>query len=126
MLGRMLWPRWIWLRALGLIFLSAFYSLAFQITGLIGPLGILPAGEHLGREFSLQALWSAPTLFWISSSDRALMTVVLAGAVASVLLVLNVLPRLCLGIAMICFLSFTAAGRISPATSRTECCSRRA
>ena len=111
MLGRMLWPRWIWLRALGLIFLSAFYSLAFQITGLIGPLGILPAGEHLGREFSLQALWSAPTLFWISSSDRALMTVVLAGAVASVLLVLNVLPRLCLGIAMICFLSFTAAGQ---------------
>src|SRR5476651_1031553 len=111
MLGRMLWPRWIWLRALGLIFLSAFYSLAFQITGLIGPLGILPAGEYLGREFSLQALWSAPTLFWISSSDRALMTVVLAGAVASVLLVLNVLPRLCLGIAMICFLSFTAAGQ---------------
>jgi hypothetical protein len=44
MLARMLWPRWIWLRALGLIFLSAFYSLAFQIDGLIGPRGILPAG----------------------------------------------------------------------------------
>ena len=43
----MLWPRWIWLRALGLIFLSAFYSLAFQITGLVGPRGILPAGEYL-------------------------------------------------------------------------------
>ena len=47
----MLWPRWIWLRALGLIFLSAFYSLAFQITGLIGPRGILPAGEYLAVGF---------------------------------------------------------------------------
>jgi hypothetical protein len=107
----MLWPRWIWLRALGLIFLSAFYSLAFQIDGLIGPRGILPAGEYLGSDFSLQALWSLPTLFWISSSDRALLAVVFIGAVASVLLVLNLLPRLCLGVAMICFLSFTAAGQ---------------
>ena len=31
-----LWPRWLFLRALGLIFLSAFYSFAFQIHGLIG------------------------------------------------------------------------------------------
>jgi hypothetical protein len=36
-----LWPRWLFLRALGLIFLSAFYSLAFQIHGLIGERGIL-------------------------------------------------------------------------------------
>ena len=36
-------PRWIFLRALGLIYFSAFYSLVFQIRGLIGPNGILPA-----------------------------------------------------------------------------------
>jgi len=35
------------LRALGLIFLSAFYSLAFQIHGLVGPRGIEPAGQYL-------------------------------------------------------------------------------
>jgi hypothetical protein len=46
-----LWARWIWLRALGLIFLSAFYSLAFQIIGLLGPRGILGAeGERSGRQ----------------------------------------------------------------------------
>ena len=28
-----LWPRWLFLRALGLVFLSAFYALAFQIHG---------------------------------------------------------------------------------------------
>jgi hypothetical protein len=106
-----LWPRWIWLRALGLIFLSAFYSLAFQITGLIGPNGILPAGEALGDTVSWQGLWSAPTLFWISSGDGALVFVVFLGALASVLLVLNRAPRLCIAVATICFLSFTAAGQ---------------
>jgi hypothetical protein len=70
--GDALWPRWLWLRALGLIFLSVFYSLAFQITGLIGPRGILPAGEYLPqvrRAFGMaEALWYAPTLFWLSAS----------------------------------------------------------
>ena len=42
-----LWPRWIFLRALGVIYFSAFYSLIFQIKGLIGPDGILPAGDYL-------------------------------------------------------------------------------
>ena len=42
-----LWPRWIFLRALGLIYFSAFYSLLFQIKGLIGPDGILPAVDYL-------------------------------------------------------------------------------
>ncbi len=30
-------PRWLFLRALGLIFFSAFYSLVFQVRGLVGP-----------------------------------------------------------------------------------------
>ena len=40
-------PRWIFLRALGLIYFSAFYSLVFQIRGLIGADGILPTNEFL-------------------------------------------------------------------------------
>src|SRR6202158_5442685 len=58
-----LWSRWIFLRCLGLIFFSAFYSLAFQIHGLIGTHGILPAADYLrllarassGPRFSLGA-----------------------------------------------------------------------
>jgi len=48
-------PRWIFLRALGLIYFSAFFSLIFQIRGLVGPDGILPAGEYLdavARQFA--------------------------------------------------------------------------
>ncbi len=50
-----LWPRWLFLRALGLIFFSGIYSLSFQIQGLIGPQGILPAGEYLRRLVELFA-----------------------------------------------------------------------
>ncbi|HZR07984.1 MAG TPA: lipase maturation factor family protein [Myxococcales bacterium] len=111
----MLWPRWIWLRALGLIFLSAFYSLAFQITGLNGTRGILPAGEYLAElrgAFGLsRALWTAPTLFWISASDPALLAVTFLGAAASVLLVLNVAPRISLAAASVCFLSFIGSAQ---------------
>jgi len=90
--------RWIWLRALGLIFFSAFYSLAWQIHGLIGERGILPAFDYL-HELSgifglVQKIWYAPTLFWISSSDTALTCVIAVGLIASVLLVLNLSPRL--------------------------------
>ena len=71
-------PRWIFLRGLGLIFFSAFYSLEFQITGLIGPRGILPADSYLAqvaRVFGAERFWFAPSVFWWSASDRALVAV---------------------------------------------------
>src|SRR5260221_8908138 len=111
----MLWPRWIWLRALGLIFLSAFYSPAFQVRGLNGPRVIRPAAEYLPElrdpVGAAKALWYAPTLFWIASSDGALLTVVLAGAAAAVLLTLNVAPRASLLVCFACFLSFVGAAQ---------------
>ena len=45
--GNSILARWIFLRALALIYFSAFFSLLFQIKGLIGPEGILPAGQYL-------------------------------------------------------------------------------
>jgi hypothetical protein len=95
---------------LGFIFLSAFYSLAFQITGLIGPNGILPARDYL-RGFSLATLWSAPTVLWLANGNAALLTLVAAGALASVLLICNRAPRLCIAVALVCFLSFVAAAQ---------------
>jgi len=110
-----LWPRWIWLRALGLIFLSAFYSLWFQIEGLNGPRGILSAGEYLAEVRQavgpLKALWYTPTLFWLGSTDRALLAVVALGALSSLILIFNVAPRAAIAVAGICFLSFIAAAQ---------------
>ena len=109
-----LWPRWIFLRALGLIYLSAFYSLIFQIKGLLGPNGILPAGDYLQAVSSAlhsARFWFAPTLFWLGSSDHALMAVCWAGLAASILLTLNIWPRATLAICFVCFLSFIGAAQ---------------
>ncbi|HUA02113.1 MAG TPA: lipase maturation factor family protein [Candidatus Aquilonibacter sp.] len=109
-----LWPRWIFLRALGLIYFSVFYSLLFQIRGLIGPGGILPAGDYLQAVAAAvhgYKLWYAPSLFWLGSSDRALMIVTWAGLIASALIVFNVWPRASLLVAWVCFLSFIATSR---------------
>jgi len=106
--------RWLFLRAIGLIFFSAFYSLAFQIRGLIGPNGILPARDYLvqvARVLGSARFWYAPTVFWWSSSDRFLMGVVIAGMAASLLLVLNICPRGMLVVCLVAFLSFIAAAQ---------------
>jgi lipase maturation factor 1 len=112
--GRLI-PRWLFLRALGGIYFSAFFSLIFQIRGLIGPNGILPAGSYLqaiaqslGR---LERIWYAPTLLWWSSGNAALNALCWAGMLASLLLVLNFWPRGMLVICFVCFLSFVSAAQ---------------
>jgi lipase maturation factor len=105
-------PRWIFLRALGLIYFSAFFSLIFQIKGLIGANGILPAGEYLhaiANSFSRAPYWYAPTLLWFSSSSQMVMAFCWVGLIAALLVALNVWPRAMLLICFVCFLSFVSA-----------------
>ena len=108
-------PRWIVLRALGLIYCSAFVSLLFQIRGLMGPEGILPAGRYLAavaQSFGpWTRLWFAPTLLWAGSSSHALMAMCWVGLAGSLLLTVNVWPRAMLLICFACFLSFVAAAQ---------------
>ena len=108
-------PRWLFLRALGGIYFSAFFSLVFQIRGLIGSDGILPASEYLRAVVhSLgysRGIWFAPTLLWLSSSSHVLTLLCWMGMGAALLLILNVCPRGMLGICFVCFLSFVSAAQ---------------
>ena len=108
-------PRWLFLRAFALIYFSAFFSLAFQIRGEIGPQGILPAGPYLqqiARALGhVERFWYAPTLLWFSSSNHMLVALCWIGMLASVALFLNFWPRGMLVICFVCFLSFIAAAR---------------
>jgi lipase maturation factor 1 len=107
-------PRWLFLRALGIIYFSAFYSLLFQIRGLLGPDGLLPVDLYLkavAQNMTSLRYWYAPTLLWLSSSDHALMTLCWLGLIGSVLLVGNVWPRAMLVICFVLFLSFVAAAQ---------------
>ena len=107
-------PRWIFLRALGLIYFSAFFALVFQIRGLIGPDGILPAGEYLAvvsGQFGPSRFWFAPTLLWLSASDPMLTAICWVGMIASLLVVVNLWPRATLLVCFVCYLSFVAAAQ---------------
>jgi hypothetical protein len=108
-------PRGLFLRALGLIYFSAFFSLLFQIRGLIGPEGILPAREYLQAVAHAlghgRGLWYAPTLLWFSSGSPMLMALCWVGICASLLLVVNFWPRGMLAVCFACYLSFVSAGQ---------------
>jgi len=107
--------RWVFLRALGAIYLSAFYSLLFQIRGLLGPDGLLPAGSYLEEVRKVMPgaahYWYAPTLLWISSSPGALLALVWMGMLVSLALVANRWPRAMLAAAFLLFLSFVGAAQ---------------
>ncbi|HTH63151.1 MAG TPA: lipase maturation factor family protein [Gemmatimonadales bacterium] len=106
--------RWIFLRALGVIFLIAFVSLWVQVKGLIGSQGILPARELLtavqaqlgGERYRL-----LPTVFWLGASDTAIQLACAVGATCAALLVADVAPGAMLVILWILYLSLTVVGR---------------
>ncbi len=108
-------PRWIVLRALGLIYCSAFVSLLFQIRGLIGPAGILPANSYLqavAQSFGpWTRLWFAPTLLWVASGSHMLMAICWVGLAGGLLLTFNLWPRGMLLVCFVCFLSFVSAAQ---------------
>src|SRR5438132_1226036 len=61
--------RWVFLRALGVIYLIAFVSLWVQVKGLLGTQGILPAQQYLQvlRGYvGPERYRLAPTLFWLA------------------------------------------------------------
>ena len=107
-------PRWIFLRALAAIYFSAFFSLLFQIDGLIGPQGILPAQrflEAVQSQTGLLRFWYAPTLFWISPSSQMMMAVTWLGLVAAIAAFVNLWPRLSFFVCFLCFLAFVTAAQ---------------
>lgn len=77
--------RWVFLKGLGLVYLTVFLSLGSQIQGLVGSTGILKAGWS---DSSIQMLW-------------------ISGAVGSVLLILGFAPLLLLAVVWICYYYLT-------------------
>jgi hypothetical protein len=107
-------PRWLFLRALGLIFVSAFYSLSFQINGLIGPQGILPARQYLqnlSHSLGWVRFWYVPSLLWLANGRGALDLLCWAGLIASILLFFNISPRFAVGVCVIAYISFVTAAQ---------------
>jgi lipase maturation factor 1 len=105
------------LRGLGVVYVSAFGSLAVQLDGLIGSRGILPAAEFLDRAgqglgMGPATYWRLPTLFWLDASDRALHGVCWGGLGLGLLVIAGILPGACLTLLWLFYLSLTVAGQV--------------
>ncbi len=81
--------RRIYLSALGLVFVVAFWSLHGQLLGLFGAEGIAPVGEAMdrlreryGAGLPPEGLTRAPTVFWWRADDAMLRAVTWAGMAA--------------------------------------------
>jgi predicted DCC family thiol-disulfide oxidoreductase YuxK len=104
----------VFLRLLGLIYLSAFVSFGVQALGLIGSHGILPLAELvklIGSQAGSERFFLMPMLFWFDASDLAIRSVCWAGAGFSLLLIFNVLPRLSLLALYVLYLSLLYGGQ---------------
>jgi predicted DCC family thiol-disulfide oxidoreductase YuxK len=104
----------LFLRLFGLIYFSAFVSFGVQAQGLIGSHGILPLADLVDVATSrvgLERFVLMPMVFWWNASDFAIQAVCWAGAGLSLLLVFNLLPRLCLFLLYALYLSLLYGGQ---------------
>lgn len=107
--------RWLFLRALALVYLCAFASLWVQVEGLIGSDGILPAQElleYVRERTGLERYRLLPTLFWISSGDGALLVLCGAGAGLSIALLLGFAPVPTSALLWVVYLSVVGVGQV--------------
>jgi predicted DCC family thiol-disulfide oxidoreductase YuxK len=111
--------RWIFLRALGAIYLVAFISLWTQISGLIGHDGILPTDQFMSavkqqcdaHGIGWERFHLLPTLCWFDSSDGFLNFQCAAGTVAAILLIFGIAPAPCLALLWLLYLSLATVGQ---------------
>jgi predicted DCC family thiol-disulfide oxidoreductase YuxK len=105
---------WVFLRLFGAIYVAAFASLAVQVLGLIGHAGILPLRDYL--QGAHQALGNSaylflPSLFWVNSSDSALLAGTIVGVLLGLLVVIDRWTRPALIGLFVLYLSYTYAGQ---------------
>jgi predicted DCC family thiol-disulfide oxidoreductase YuxK len=105
---------WLFLRAMGVIYLAAFISFGVQALGLIGSHGILPLSEFavaVRSQLGSVSYWRVPMVFWLGQSDAAIQAACWAGAALSILVILDVIPRLSLFLLYALYLSLFYAGQ---------------
>jgi predicted DCC family thiol-disulfide oxidoreductase YuxK len=111
--------RWIFLRAVGVVYLVAFVSLWMQIMGLVGSSGIIPAGATMesirtqadAYKLGLDRYHIFPTFCWYSASDSFLKFQCAAGAGLALLVIFGVAPAPCLFLLWLIYLSLSTVCR---------------
>lgn len=103
----------LFIKAIGFIYLVAFFSLSRQVLGLYGSQGIQPIQYHLNSQSSSKpfSVWlKFPTLFWICHSDSFLKNCTFVGIALSLLVIIGMAPALCLALLWMLYFSFYQVG----------------
>lgn len=100
-------------RLIGLIYLFLFFPFLFQIRGLLGEQGILPIKRYLQNASYLgkRRFYWIPTLFWLFSSDRALLATLAIALLLSLALILGGPPLVLLPLLYLLHLSIVSGGQ---------------
>jgi hypothetical protein len=113
-LGEYWLTRFLFQRALGIVYLVAFLIAFFQFRALCGEHGILPVPLFLKRI----RFWEAPSLFWLSPTDRAFALAAALGIALSLLTLTGLSDRFGIwvsvavwGLLWLLYLSFVNVGQ---------------
>ncbi len=103
------------IRGIALCGLFAYLSLWWQIDGLVGPQGVLPAADYfdaLASAYGPDRFWFLPTVFWLDASRTALHAVCALGTLATLTALLGRWRCVASVTAYVCYLSLFAAGQV--------------
>lgn len=106
--------RGAFLKALAVIYIIAFASIAWQITGLVGTNGILPVASYLSavyERFGFLGYWLVPTIFWFNTTDTLLQMIPWFGVILAILLLLGLDHPVLLLLLYATYLSLVSAGQ---------------
>jgi len=104
--------RWVFLRALGFIYVVAFAVLKNQGLQLLGADGLLPAVDYVERLKRFVSFGERPTVFWFGASDSALSVGAGLGLGLAWLLLLGVDHAALLALLWGIYLSYVHIGQI--------------
>lgn len=112
----LLWPRWLVLRGVGLVYVIIFAGILQEGPGLVGPHGLARIAEYC--DYARQVVpdpWvralRMPSLLLLNSSPTMVTTLQWAGLTAATALLLNLWPRLALFACWVILLSFVSVWR---------------
>ena len=105
----------VFLRLLAAVYFVAFASFWWQLGGLIGPDGILPAQDYLdaaARQLGAGRFVDLPTLCWFFGGGVFLHVACAAGVSLAVGLFFRLVPPVCLLLLWLLYLSLCAVGQV--------------
>lgn len=107
--------RFVLLRGMGMVYLSAFISAAWQAIPLFGETGLSPITLFVADTQSgslWQTFYSNPSLFYIFDSDVALLVVAWLGAALALLVLLGYANAITMFALWILYMSYVNAGQL--------------